>query len=60
MFYQFEMEGAIFKGAYENSAIRPNQTYTYSWKVLPRAGPGPADKDSLVWGYHSHIEESDL
>lgn len=60
MIYQFEMEGAIFKGSYEHSIIEPNQTYTYSWKVSPRAGPGPKDGNSLVWGYHSHVEETDL
>ncbi|KAI9251553.1 hypothetical protein BY458DRAFT_523818 [Sporodiniella umbellata] len=38
----------------------PNQTYEYVWKVLPRAGPGPADGNSIVWGYHSHVSESDV
>ncbi|CEP07657.1 hypothetical protein [Parasitella parasitica] len=60
IFYEFEMEGAIFKGAYEESSIGPNQNYTYTWNVLPRAGPGPNDGNSIVWGYHSHVYETDI
>ncbi|KAL9553127.1 hypothetical protein MBANPS3_003435 [Mucor bainieri] len=60
IFYEFEMEGAIFKGSYEESSIGPNQNYTYTWNVLPRAGPGPNDGDSIVWGYHSHVSENDI
>ncbi|CAO3700651.1 unnamed protein product [Rhizopus stolonifer] len=60
VFYEFESEGAIFKDGYEKSAVQPNQTYTYTWKVLPRAGPGPTDEDSVVWGYHSHVNEGDI
>lgn len=26
----------------------------------PRAGPGPTDENSVVWGYHSHISEGDI
>ncbi|KAG2211915.1 hypothetical protein INT47_004602 [Mucor saturninus] len=60
VFYEFEMEGAIFKGSYENAVVLPNHNYTYTWQVLPRAGPGPADGDSIAWGYHSHVKETDL
>ncbi|KAI9469041.1 MAG: Cupredoxin [Benjaminiella poitrasii] len=60
IFYEFEMEGALFKGAYEESAVAPNQNFTYTWNVLPRAGPGPEDGDSIVWGYHSHVTENDI
>lgn len=60
MFYEFEMEGAVFKDAFEKSIVQPNQTYTYHWHVLPRAGPGPKDGDSIVWGYHSHVKETDM
>ncbi|KAI9027658.1 Cupredoxin [Phycomyces nitens] len=58
--YEFEMEGAVYKGATEESSVAPGHNYTYSWKALPRAGPGPADGDSLVWGYHSHVTENDI
>ncbi|KAI7904549.1 Cupredoxin [Cokeromyces recurvatus] len=60
IFYEFEMEGAVFKDAYQESSVGPNQNYTYTWSVLPRAGPGPKDGDSLVWGYHSHVTENDI
>lgn len=60
VFYEFESEGAVFKDGYEKSAVEPNQTFTYTWKVLPRAGPGPADGNSVVWGYHSHLSEADI
>lgn len=54
------MEGAVFKDSYEEGIVQPNQTYIYHWHVLPRAGPGPKDGNSIVWGYHSHVEETDV
>ncbi|MBV8374956.1 MAG: multicopper oxidase domain-containing protein [Candidatus Eremiobacteraeota bacterium] len=38
-------------------AVPPGQTYTYTWQVPERAGPGPADPSSIVWLYHSHVDE---
>jgi FtsP/CotA-like multicopper oxidase with cupredoxin domain len=38
-------------------AVPPGQTYTYTWEVPERAGPGANDPSSLVWLYHSHVEE---
>jgi len=35
----------------------PGATFTYEWKVPERAGPGPDDPNSIVWLYHSHIDE---
>ena len=35
----------------------PGATVNYSWKVPTRAGPGPADGSSLIWPYHSHVDE---
>ncbi|KAG0170661.1 hephaestin-like 1 [Apophysomyces sp. BC1015] len=58
--YAFEQEGAVYKGATENSYVAPGGNFTYTWSVLPRAGPGPEDGDSLVWGYHSHVHDTDL
>ena len=37
--------------------IAPGGTYTYTWEVPERAGPGPADPSSIVWLYHSHVDE---
>lgn len=38
-------------------AVLPGQTYTYTWQVPERAGPGPGDPSSVVWFYHSHVDE---
>lgn len=38
--------------------VRPGGKYTYHWLVPARAGPGPADPDSVVWLYHTHDRES--
>jgi len=32
-------------------------TYTYTWKVPERAGPGPGDGSSVLAMYHSHTDE---
>lgn len=29
----------------------------YVWKVPERSGPGPSDPSSIVWLYHSHVDE---
>ncbi|KAI7867731.1 Cupredoxin [Spinellus fusiger] len=60
VFYEFDMEGAYYKGATETSFVAPGQNNTYVWKVPPRAGPGPSDGNSIVWGYHSHLSDSDI
>jgi hephaestin len=35
----------------------PGATIAYTWPVPERAGPGPADGSSVVWPYHSHVDE---
>ncbi len=37
--------------------VKPGVTYTYHWDVPERAGPGPNDPSSIVWLYHSHVDE---
>jgi hephaestin len=37
--------------------VEPGATYTYTWHVVERSGPGPADPSSIVWLYHSHFED---
>jgi hypothetical protein len=39
-------------------AVAPNQTVTYTWLVPERAGPGPNDFSSIMWMYHSHVNEA--
>jgi FtsP/CotA-like multicopper oxidase with cupredoxin domain len=38
-------------------AVPPGHTYTYTWEVPERAGPGPDDPSSVVWFYHSHVDD---
>ena len=62
VFYTKESEGAVYDdGATPeqkaNSIVPPGQTHTYTWEVPERAGPGPADGSSVVWLYHSHVDE---
>ncbi len=40
-----------------NGAVPPGATYTYVWDVPERAGPRPGDPSSIVWLYHSHVDE---
>ncbi len=35
----------------------PGGTHTYIWDVPDRAGPGPMDPKSIMWMYHSHVDE---
>lgn len=37
--------------------VAPGASWTYKWQVPERAGPGPNDLDSIVWPYHSHVNE---
>ena len=41
----------------KDDIILPSQEYTYTWQVPERAGPGPNDPSSIVWPYHSHVDE---
>lgn len=38
-------------------AVPPGASFTYVWDVPERAGPGPRDPSSVIWLYHSHVEE---
>jgi FtsP/CotA-like multicopper oxidase with cupredoxin domain len=37
--------------------VMTGKTFTYTWEVPERAGPGPGDGSSVVWMYHSHVDE---
>ncbi|HEU4697994.1 MAG TPA: multicopper oxidase domain-containing protein [Gemmatimonadales bacterium] len=39
------------------AAVKPGSTYTYQFTLPERAGPGPDDGSSIVWMYHSHVDE---
>ena len=40
-----------------DDSVRLGQTYTYTWQVRERSGPGPKDPSSVIWIYHSHHSE---
>ena len=61
VFYEKDSEGSAYADGTSDSdksddAVAPGQTHTYTWKVPPRAGPGPNDPSSITWMYHSHID----
>ncbi|HZT12168.1 MAG TPA: multicopper oxidase domain-containing protein [Candidatus Baltobacteraceae bacterium] len=62
VFYTKANEGSAYEdgssGASKTAgAVPPGHTYTYTWEVPERAGPGPSDPSSVVWFYHSHTED---
>jgi manganese oxidase len=62
VFYGKDSEGTAYEDgstAAEKAggAVAPGTTYTYTWQVPERAGPGPNDPSSVVWLYHSHVDE---
>lgn len=62
VFYAKSSEGMAYNDGSSatdkmNGAVPPGQTYTYTWQVPERAGPGPGDPSSIVWLYHSHVDE---
>lgn len=40
-----------------DDVIAPGESFTYIWQVPERAGPGPNDPSSILWPYHSHVDE---
>jgi FtsP/CotA-like multicopper oxidase with cupredoxin domain len=62
VFYEKSSEGAPYddgtSGADKaDDAVPPGGTHTYTWEVPERAGPGPMDPSSILWMYHSHVDE---
>ena len=60
--YNKDSEGAPYndgtgKRDTGDDAVPPGATYTYTYQVPPRAGPGPHDGNSVMWMYHSHTDE---
>jgi hephaestin len=59
--YTSDMEGALqdrgMKMRADGNSVAPGATFTYVWHVPERAGPGPNDPSSIVWPYHSHVDE---
>ncbi len=61
VFYQKDSEGAQYQDGSANESkkgtVPPGGTHTYIWPVPERAGPGHGDMSSVLWMYHSHINE---
>lgn len=60
VFYQKDSEGAAYHdgaGGEVNQAVPPGTTHTYVWPVPERAGPCHGDGSSVLWMYHSHVNE---
>jgi len=62
VFYEKASEGSMYADNVSHdqkigSMVPPGATFTYVWEVPERAGPGPKDPSSIVWVYHSHVDE---
>ena len=62
VFYDKASEGSPYDDGVDmakkgGDAVAPGQTFEYVWQVPPRAGPGPRDPSSIVWLYHSHVND---
>ena len=62
VFYEKGSEGSNYEDASSaadkaNNSVPSGQTHIYTWQVPERAGPGPGDGTSVVWLYHSHVDE---
>jgi hephaestin len=62
VFYTKASEGSPYDDGVASAAkagdvVAPGKTFVYEWQVPERAGPGPADPSSIVWFYHSHVDE---
>jgi FtsP/CotA-like multicopper oxidase with cupredoxin domain len=62
VFYKKNAEGSPYNDrstapAKRDDAVPPGQSFTYVWQVPKRAGPGPMDGSSVLWMYHSHVDE---
>jgi manganese oxidase len=64
LFYTKTSEGAPYQDGVSawnktGDSVPQGRTFTYTWTVPERAGPGPGDGSSIVWMYHSHQDEVD-
>ncbi|MEK7407856.1 MAG: multicopper oxidase domain-containing protein [Acidobacteriota bacterium] len=50
-------EGAHYIPAGAGAQVAPGGSFTYTWVADDGSGPGPGDPSSLVWWYHSHVNE---
>jgi FtsP/CotA-like multicopper oxidase with cupredoxin domain len=55
--YDKDNEGAHYEPAGAGAEVPPGGSFDYAWRADDGSGPGPDDPSSLVWWYHSHVEE---
>jgi FtsP/CotA-like multicopper oxidase with cupredoxin domain len=60
--YNKDSEGAPYAdgtsgGDKADDGVPPGATHVYLWPVPERAGPAPGDGSSVMWMYHSHVNE---
>jgi len=62
VFYNKDSEGAPYSDNTSgkdrlDDGVPPGGTHEYTWLVPERAGPAAMDTSSVMWMYHSHVEE---
>lgn len=62
VFYEKDSEGTPYEDGTSGAdkaddGVPPGGTHVYTWPVPERAGPGPSDPSSIMWMYHSHVDE---
>lgn len=57
--YTKENEGAFYAVNIGRSAppVAGGQEFTYHWFADESSGPGPSQPSSIMWPYHSHVDE---
>lgn len=60
--YQKSSEGALYNDGANaadkpGDAVPPGGTFTYTWDVPERAGPSAHEGSTVLWMYHSHVDE---
>lgn len=58
VFYTKPNEGSPDGTLDTGNRVMPGGDYVYEWFVPKRAGPGPSDGSSIMWMYHSHVDET--
>jgi len=63
VFYEKASEGAPYQDGVAladkgGDSVAPGAQFRYVWKVPHRAGPAQMDGSSVLWMYHSHVNEA--
>lgn len=55
--YDKDNEGSLYLPTGRGSMVSPGGHFTYHWFADADSGPGPNDPSSIVWWYHSHVDD---